>query len=102
MDYYSIDSLYDTSKLEIRAVMRDYLDLNIRKELISSFEDGICNPEWIPMVGKMGALAPTLSETYGGMGGDALDYGIIMQEIERLDSGLRSMTSVQGSLAIYS
>ncbi len=102
MDYYQTDLLLDDSQKEIKKSVREYLDQNIRQELIERFEKGTCNPDWIPMLGELGILAPTLSTDYGGMGGSALDYGIIMQEVERLDSGLRSMVSVQGSLAIYS
>jgi glutaryl-CoA dehydrogenase len=55
----------------------------------------------IPSLGELGIFGPTISVEYGGVGSDYITYGLMMQEIERGDSGLRSLTSVQGSLVMH-
>ncbi|MCV2876551.1 acyl-CoA dehydrogenase [Rhodobacteraceae bacterium XHP0102] len=58
-------------------------------------------PELFPMMGEMGLLGVTVPETYGGLGASYVSYGLIAREVERVDSGYRSMMSVQSSLVIY-
>ncbi|MGB0354307.1 MAG: acyl-CoA dehydrogenase family protein, partial [Paracoccaceae bacterium] len=58
-------------------------------------------PELFPMMGEMGLLGVTVPETYGGIGASYVSYGLIARAVERVDSGYRSMMSVQSSLVIY-
>jgi len=77
----------------------------VKKELSPIIEDYAQRAEFpkqlIPGLGEIGAFGPTIPVEYGGAGLDYMAYGIIMQEIERGDSGIRSTSSVQGSLVMY-
>jgi glutaryl-CoA dehydrogenase len=65
------------------------------------FEKATFSQDIIPGLAEIGAFGPMVPVEYGGMGLDQISYGLIMQEIERCDSGLRSLCSVQGSLVMY-
>ena len=100
-DFYNIDDLLTEEHLLIRNSIRDF----VKKEISPNIEDW-CQRSYFPehMVkkfGEMGAFGPFVSEQYGGGGLDYISYGLIMQEIERGDSGMRSTASVQGSLVMY-
>ena len=100
-DYYLIDELLsDEHKL-----VRDSVRAWVKKELspiIEDFAQRATFPQHlIPGLAGIGAFGPTIPETYGGAGLDYIAYGLIMQEIERGDSGIRSTASVQGSLVMY-
>lgn len=85
----------------IRDSMRDW----VKKSLSPIIEDAALNGEFpkhvIKELGEMGAFGPNIPKEYGGGGMDNIAYGIIMQELERCDSGIRSTASVQGSLVMY-
>ena len=100
-DFYNIDDLLTEEHKLIRSSMRDF----VKKEISPYIEDW-CQRAYFPehMVqkfGEMGAFGPFVPEQYGGGGLDYISYGLIMQEIERGDSGMRSTASVQGSLVMY-
>ncbi len=100
-DFYQLDDLLSEEHLLIRQSIRDF----VKKEISPIIED--CNQKCIfpsyliPQFGEMGAFGPTIPTEYGGGGLDYISYGLIMQEIERCDSGMRSTASVQGSLVMY-
>ncbi len=100
-DLYQIDELLTPEHLMIRDSIRDF----VKKEISPIIED--CNQKCIfpyhlvPKFGEMGIFGPTVPEEYGGGGLDYISYGLIMQEIERSDSGMRSTASVQGSLVMF-
>ena len=100
-DYYLLDELLTDEHKLIRATVRDW----VKKELTPIIEDYAQRAEFpkqlIPGLGEIGAFGPTIPVEYGGAGLDYMAYGIIMQEIERGDSGIRSTSSVQGSLVMY-
>jgi glutaryl-CoA dehydrogenase len=100
-DYYLLDELLTDEHKLIRSTVRDW----VKKELSPIIEDYAQRAEFpkqlIPGLGEIGAFGPTIPVEYGGAGLDYLAYGIIMQEIERGDSGIRSTSSVQGSLVMY-
>jgi len=100
-DYYWIDELLTEEHKLIRASARDW----VKKELSPIIEDYAQRAEFPKQVIKglagIGAFGPTIPEEYGGAGLDYIAYGIIMQELERGDSGIRSTASVQGSLVMY-
>ncbi|MEP0369167.1 MAG: acyl-CoA dehydrogenase family protein [Cyclobacteriaceae bacterium] len=100
-DFYQIDDLLTEEHILIRSSIRDF----VKKE-ITPYIEGWCEENHFPheivkKFGDVGAFGPTVPEQYGGGGLDYTSYGLIMQEIERGDSGMRSTASVQGSLVMY-
>jgi glutaryl-CoA dehydrogenase len=100
-DYYLLDELLTEEHKLIRTSVRDW----VKKELSPVIEDYAQRAEFpmhlIKGLAEIGAFGPTIPIVYGGAGLDYMAYGIIMQEIERGDSGIRSASSVQGSLVMY-
>jgi glutaryl-CoA dehydrogenase len=100
-DYYLLDDLLTTEHKLIRETVRSF----VKKELSPIVEDYAQRAEFprhiIKGLAEIGAFGPTIPAQYGGGGLDEIAYGIIMQELERCDSGIRSTASVQGSLVMY-
>lgn len=100
-DYYQVDELLTEEHLLIRQSVRDW----VKKELSPVIEDYAQKAEFpkylLKGLAEIGAFGPTIPVEYGGAGLDYMSYGIIMQELERGDSGIRSTASVQGSLVMY-
>ena len=100
-DYYQLDELLTDEHKLIRSTVRDW----VKKELAPIIEEYAQKAEFpkqlIKGLAEIGAFGPTIPVEYGGAGLDYMSYGIIMQEIERGDSGIRSTSSVQGSLVMY-
>jgi glutaryl-CoA dehydrogenase len=100
-DFYAIDSLLTEEHKLIRSSIRDF----VKKEISPYIEDWAQRAhfpyEIVKKFGDIGAFGPTIPQQYGGGGMDYISYGILMQEIERGDSGMRSTASVQGSLVMY-
>jgi glutaryl-CoA dehydrogenase len=100
-DYYQIDDLLTQEHKMIRDMVRAF----VKKEMSPNIETWAQNCEFpkhlVPMMGELGVFGPTVPVEYGGGGLDYISYGIMMQEIERCDSGMRSTASVQGSLVMY-
>lgn len=101
VDFYQVDDLLTEEHLLIRSSIRDF----VKKEISPYIEDWAQRAhfpyEIVKKFGDVGAFGPQIPEDYGGGGLDYISYGIIMQEIERGDSGMRSTASVQGSLVMY-
>ena len=100
-DYYQVDELLTEEHKLIRSTVRDW----VKKNLTPIVEDYAQRAEFpyflVKQMGELGVFGPTVPVEYGGQGLDYISYGIMMQEIERGDSGLRSTASVQGSLVMY-
>lgn len=100
-DYYMIDDLLTPEHKIIRESIRAY----VKEKLSPIIEDYAQRAEFpihiVKELGEIGAFGPNLPEEYGCGGLDDIAYGIIMQELERCDSGIRSTASVQGSLVMY-
>ncbi|MGB3182481.1 MAG: acyl-CoA dehydrogenase family protein [Cyclobacteriaceae bacterium] len=100
-DLYMVDDLLTEEHKLVRSSIRDF----VKKEISPNIEDWAQNNHFpydmVKRFGEMGTFGPTIPEQYGGGGMDYISYGLIMQEIERGDSGLRSTASVQGSLVMY-
>lgn len=100
-DFYAIDSLLTEEHKMVRGAVRDF----VKREISPYIEDWAQRAhfpyEIVRKFGEIGAFGPTLPVEYGCGGMDYISYGIIMQEIERGDSGMRSTASVQGSLVMY-
>jgi glutaryl-CoA dehydrogenase len=100
-DLYSIDSLFNEEQLAIRDVASDFVNDRIKPHISQWFEDGtIPGRELAKEMGQLGMLGMHL-EGYGCAGTDATTYGLVCAELEAGDSGLRSLVSVQGSLAMF-
>ena len=100
-DLYSIDSLFNEEQLAIRDVVRDFVNDRIKPNISNWFEEGtIPGRELAKEMGQLGMLGMHL-EGYGCAGTDATTYGLVCAELEAGDSGLRSLVSVQGSLAMF-
>ncbi len=100
-DYYQLDELLTEEHLLVRSAVRDFVKQEVSPIIEAYAEAGKCPVHLFKQMGELGALGPSLPEKYGCGGMDEIAYGIIMQELERGDSGIRSMASVQGSLVMY-
>lgn len=100
-DYFNVDELLSDEHLMVRDAVRTY----VKKEIFPIIEDYAQKSEFphqiIKQLGVLGCFGPTIPEKYGGGGLDYISYGLMMQELERGDSGVRSTASVQGSLVMY-
>lgn len=100
-DYFQIDELLTEEHKLVRDAVRQWV-----KKDVSPIIDDYCQraafPEQIiPALGRLGCFGPTIPAEYGGGGLDYIAYGLMMQELERGDSGIRSTASVQGSLVMH-
>ncbi|MCB0653853.1 MAG: acyl-CoA dehydrogenase family protein [Saprospiraceae bacterium] len=100
-DYYNIDALLAEDHLLAREAVRDWVKQEVSPIIEEHFEKAICPHHLFRGLGEIGAFGPSIPVEYGGGGMDEMAYGIIMQELERGDSGIRSMASVQSSLVMY-
>jgi glutaryl-CoA dehydrogenase len=100
VDYLLIDSLFSEQELLIRQTTRQFVEDRVIPIIRDCYRDGRFPQELIPEFGRLGFLGANL-EGYGCAGLSNVEYGLIMQEIERGDSGLRSFVSVQGALVMY-
>ncbi len=100
-DYFNVDDLLTEEHKLIRESVRNY----VKKEISPIIEDYAQRAEFpqqiVKQLGDLGCFGPTVPEQYGGGGLDYISYGIMMQELERGDSGVRSTASVQGSLVMF-
>lgn len=100
VDYFLIDSLLNEQELLVRQTTRQFVEDRVIPVIRDCFRDGRFPKELIPELGRLGFLGANL-EGYGCAGMSHVEYGLIMQELERGDSGLRSFVSVQGALVMY-
>jgi len=100
-DYYNLDDLLSEEHIMVRDAARDW----VKRAISPIIEDACQKAEFpkqiVPGLGEIGAFGPYIPEEYGGAGLDQISYGLIMQELERGDSGVRSTASVQSSLVMY-
>ena len=100
-DHYNIDDLLSEDHLLARSDVRDWVKKEVTPIIEDYSERAECPKHLFKGLAEIGAYGPSLPAEYGGGGMDEMAYGIIMQELERGDSGIRSMASVQGSLVMY-
>ena len=94
------DQLSDEERM-IRDSARAYAQEKLQPRIKATFNDERIEPEIFKEMGAMGLLGTTIPEQYGGLGGGYVTYGLVAREVERVDSGYRSMMSVQSSLVMY-
>jgi glutaryl-CoA dehydrogenase len=100
VDYLMIDSQLNEQELLVRQTARGFVDDRVTPLIRDAFREARFPKELIPEIGRLGFLGANL-EGYGCAGMSNIEYGLIMQELERGDSGLRSFVSVQGALVMY-
>lgn len=100
-DYFKVDELFTEEHLLIREAVRNYVKKEI-SPIIEDYAQRAAFPQHIvKQLGALGCFGPTVPVEYGGGGLDYIAYGLMMQELERGDSGVRSTASVQGSLVMF-
>jgi glutaryl-CoA dehydrogenase len=100
VDYYALDELLDDDERMVQSTVRSFVDAEVMPRIGRAFRDGTFLLDLVPKMGELGLLGPSL-KGYGCPGLGAVAYGLILQELERGDSGVRSFASVQGSLVMY-
>lgn len=101
LDFYDMNGLLTEEELMVRDQVRSFVDDRFLPIVQEHFEAGTFPAEIIPQLGELGLLGCSIPEQYGGAGMGAVVYGVICQELERGDSGLRSFASVQSSLVMW-
>ncbi len=101
VDFYELDILLTEEQKMVRQAVRDFVKKEITPYIEKWAQDAYFPSEIVRKMGQQGIFGPQLSSTYGGGGMDYTSYGLMMQELERGDSGMRSTASVQGSLVMY-
>ncbi|WP_232703411.1 acyl-CoA dehydrogenase family protein [Halobacterium wangiae] len=100
LDYVGLEADLSAEERLIRDTAREFVAENVRPDVAEHYVEGTFPTELIPEMGELGFYAPNL-EGYGLPGVGEKAYGLLMQELEACDSGLRSMASVQGALVMY-
>ncbi len=101
VDFYDLDALLSEDERMVRDAVRDWVEDRALPLVGDAYVDRRFPSELIPEMGELGMLGANLPEEYGCAGLGAVAYGLIMQELERGDSGIRSFASVQGALVMY-
>lgn len=101
VDYFDIDSLLSEDERLVRDTVREWVDDNVLPIIEEAYINRRFPKELIPQMAELGILGANLPEEYGCAGLNNVAYGLIMQELERGDSGIRSFASVQGALCMY-
>ena len=101
VDFYRMDELLSEEEKMVRETARSFVNKRVIPIIDQHFESGTFPMELVPEMARLGMLGTNLPEEYGCAGMNNVEYGLVMQELERGDSGLRSFASVQGSLVMY-
>lgn len=101
IDYYNVDSLFTQEEILVRGTIRKFVDEQINPIIERHYQAGTFPLNLIPQMGALGILGCTLPSQYGCAGMNQVAYGLVMQELERGDSGIRSFASVQSALVMY-
>ncbi|MGE5142755.1 MAG: acyl-CoA dehydrogenase family protein, partial [Acidobacteriota bacterium] len=101
VDFYNLDALLSEEERAVRDTVRAWVDDNLLPIIGQCYVEGRFPKQLIPGMAELGLFGANLPEEYGCAGLDNVAYGLIMQELERGDSGVRSFASVQGGLVMY-
>ncbi len=101
VDFYAVDSSLTEEERAVRDSVRRFVDERVLPIIGHCYVEGLFPKELIPEMGALGLFGANLPEAYGCAGLNNVAYGLIMQELERGDSGVRSFASVQGALVMY-
>ncbi|MDS9467618.1 acyl-CoA dehydrogenase [Paracoccus sp. MBLB3053] len=100
-DPFRLDQQLSEEERMLRDAARAYAQDRLQPRVIAAYRDEITDPEIFREMGEMGLLGITIPEEFGGIGASYVAYGLVAREVERVDSGYRSMMSVQSSLVMY-
>ena len=100
-DAFRLDDQLSEDERMIRDSARAYCQEKLQPRVLEAFQNEHTDPAIFAEMGSMGLLGTTIPEAYGGLGGGYVAYGLVAREVERVDSGYRSMMSVQSSLVMY-
>jgi glutaryl-CoA dehydrogenase len=100
-DAFSLESQLNEDERMVRDTAQAYARDRLQPRVVQAFADEQTDPAIFREMGGLGLLGPTVPEEYGGVGASYVAYGLIAREVERVDSGYRSMMSVQSSLVIH-
>src|SRR6202795_741807 len=100
-DFFDIDSALSEEERAVRASVRQFVDERVLPIIGNCYVEGRFPKEIIPGLAELGVFGANLPEEYGCAGLNNVAYGLIMQELERGDSGVRSFASVQGSVVMH-
>ena len=101
IDFYDIDSLFSEEERMVRDTIRSFVEDRIMPIIGEAYIGRTFPTDLIPELGELGVFGANLPEKYGCAGLNNVSYGLLMQELERGDSGIRSFVSVQGALVMY-
>jgi glutaryl-CoA dehydrogenase len=101
VDFYDADSLFSEEERAVRDTVRDWVDAELMPVIAEHYLAGKFPKALVPRMAELGFFGANLPEEYGCAGLNNVAYGLIMQELERGDSGVRSFASVQGALVMY-
>jgi glutaryl-CoA dehydrogenase len=101
LDFFDLESELSEEERMVRDTVRSWTSERFMPGIMEHFENGTFPMDLVPELAELGVFGPTLPEEYGCAGMNNVSYGLICQELERADSGLRSFVSVQGSLVMY-
>ena len=100
-DPFLLESQLDEDERMLRDAATTYAQDKLAPRVKEAYRDELADPDIFREMGEMGLLGSTIPEEYGGIGAGYVAYGLIAREVERVDSGYRSMMSVQSSLVMY-
>ena len=101
LDYYNVMDMVGDEERQVQATARQFLDSEAAQDIADYWERGEFPKHLVPKLGEMGYFGANLPVEYGAAGVNNVSYGLIMYELEHVDSGLRSFASVQGALVMY-
>src|SRR6058998_2390239 len=101
VDFYDVDSLLSEEERAVRDTVREWVEDNVTPVIGEHYLEGKFPKHLVPQMAELGLFGANLPEAYGSAGLNNVAYGLIMQELERGDSGVRSFASVQGGLVMY-
>src|SRR5512134_2290996 len=101
VDFYDVNSLLSEEERAVRDTVRDWVDAELMPVIAEHYLEGSFPKHLVPRMAELGFFGANLPEEYGCAGLNNVAYGLIMQELERGDSGVRSFASVQGALVMY-
>ena len=100
-DPFRLDDQLTEEERMLRDAARAYAQEKLQPRVIAAYREETTDPAIFREMGEMGLLGVTIPEEYGGLGASYVAYGLVAREVERVDSGYRSMMSVQSSLVMY-
>ena len=101
LDYYGISDLFTAEERQVQASVREFVDAEALPHVSRWWEQGVFPEQLVQRLGELGLLGANLPAGYGAAGVSNIAYGLIMYELERADSALRSFASVQGALVMW-